>query len=98
MTSVRYEQSDFAGDQRTFFRETAKLLNHNTLQKLPSHSSLDDLTNKFADVFEDKILKIRYCLSTPTRNWKDKHALVLKSVHLAFLTLFLYLIMTLEKF
>ncbi len=43
-----------AGDQRTLFIETANhntLLNHNTLQKIPSHSSLDDLANKFADFF-----------------------------------------------
>ncbi len=39
------------------------MLNRNTLQKLPSHLSLDDLVNKFADFFEDKILKIRDRLS-----------------------------------
>ncbi len=50
-------------DQRGLFRETAKLLNHNTLQKLPSHSSFHDLANKFADFFEDKILIIRDRLS-----------------------------------
>ncbi len=59
--------ANMAGDQRALFRETAKLLNCNTLQKLPSHSSLDDLTNKFADFFEDKILKIRDRLSKDTQ-------------------------------
>ncbi len=34
-------------DQRALFQEMAKLLTHNTLQKLPNHSSLDDLANKF---------------------------------------------------
>ncbi len=87
------------GDQRALFRETAKLLNRNTLQKLPSHSSLDDLVNKFADFFDDKkSSKCVIAFPKPTRNWEDQHALVLKSVHLAFLTLFLHLMMTLEKF
>ncbi len=55
------------GDQRALFRETAKLLNRNTLQKWPSHPSLDDLANKFAECFEDKILKIRDCLAKATQ-------------------------------
>ncbi len=45
--------ANMAGNQRALFRETAKLLNHNILQKLPSHSSLDDLVNRFTDIFED---------------------------------------------
>ncbi len=78
-----------AGDQRAIFREIAKLLNRNTLQKLPSHSSLDDLA---------KSSKFVIAFPKPTSNWEDHHALVLKSVHLVFLTLFLHLMMTLEKF
>ncbi len=46
--------ANMVGDQRALFRERAKLFN----RKLLSHSSLDDLANKFADFFEDKILKI----------------------------------------
>ncbi len=52
-----------AGDQGGLFRETAKFLNRNALQTFPSHSSLDDLTNNFADFYEDKILKIHDRLS-----------------------------------
>ncbi len=55
--------ANMAGDQRGLSRKIAKLLNCNMLQKLPSHSSLDDLANNFPDFFEDKILKIRDSLS-----------------------------------
>ncbi len=50
--------ANIAGEQRSLFRENAKLLNHKTLQNLPSHSSLGHLKNKFADIFENKIFKL----------------------------------------
>ena len=48
-----------AGDQKSLFGVLNKLMHRRQEQPLPSHESLTDLANRFADFFEDKILHIR---------------------------------------
>ena len=45
---------DCDGDQNLLFKVIDKIL-HNDEPQLPSHNSLDELVNKFADYFTEKI-------------------------------------------
>ena len=48
-----------ASDQKQLFKITNKLMHRNDVQKLPSHDSTEELADRFADYFIDKIMTIR---------------------------------------
>ena len=50
---------DCDGDQNLLFKVIDKILHNNDEPQLPSHNSLDELVNKFADYFTEKIQSIR---------------------------------------
>ena len=47
------------GDQNLLFKVIDKILHNNDEPQLPSHNSLDEQVNKFADYFTEKIQSIR---------------------------------------
>jgi len=51
--------NDNINDQKALFKITNAMLHKNTANKLPSHTSSEDLANMFADYFIDKIKKIQ---------------------------------------
>ena len=50
---------DCDGDQNLLFKVIDKILHNNDEPQLPSHNSLDELVNKFADYFTENIQSIR---------------------------------------
>ena len=52
------------GDQRVLFFVVDKLLHRKTEPQLPVHENLNELTNRFADFFVEKIRKIRSSFGT----------------------------------
>ena len=44
---------DYDGDQNLLFKVIDKILHNNDEPQLPSHNSLDELVNKFADYFTE---------------------------------------------
>jgi hypothetical protein len=57
-------------DQKKVFETANKLLHKKNELILPSHTSLEELSNRFADFFEEKIMKIRDNLDYSRRNEK----------------------------
>ena len=48
-----------SSDQKALYQVVDKLMHRKSEPMLPSHDSLEDLANKFADFFADKIVRIR---------------------------------------
>ncbi len=48
-----------SGDQKVLYKTVNKLLHRKAETPLPSHTSLEELAERFADFFSDKIMKIR---------------------------------------
>ena len=59
------------GDQKKLFKVVTNLLHKKEEPKLPSHSSVEDLCEDFANFFTDKITKIREELGCMTIKNKD---------------------------
>ena len=62
------------GDQKELFKIIDKIMHNYEEPKLPSHNSLDELVNKFADFFVTKISEIRkQVINNSTSNtWTDE--------------------------
>ena len=63
-----------AGDQNKLFKIIDKIMHNYEEPQLPSHNSLDELVNKFADFFVTKISEIRkQMINNSTSNtWTDE--------------------------
>jgi hypothetical protein len=59
---------EHVNDQKALFKITDTLLHKNVATPLPSHTSSDELANRFADYFTDKIIKIRADLESIRSN------------------------------
>ena len=63
-----------AGDQKELFKIIDKIMHNYEEPQLPSHNSLDEFSNKFADFFVTKISEIRkQVINNSTSNtWTDE--------------------------
>jgi hypothetical protein len=60
-----------AGDQKELFKVVNKLLHKPQDNPLPTHETPEELANRFADFFVEKIRKIRQNLSEIQNAWND---------------------------
>ena len=70
---------DCDGDQNLLFKVIDKILHDNDEPQLPSYNSLDELVNKFADYFTEKIQCIREQITgtdAVNSDFDDEHAFI----------------------